>query len=116
RPMERERFRSGEQLWLCGREVTFVAYSSHGASGRIGSAVVCRDGGRETRDVPLWILARDQAESVARANAIPAQLASWASDSPTPARTPIFAALCLRRTMSRAHSERDARACVGSPL
>ena len=75
-----ERFRTGERLWLCGREVTFVAYSSYSASGRIGTAVVHRDGGGETRDVPLWILARDQAESVARANAIPAQLASWAAD------------------------------------
>jgi hypothetical protein len=71
-------FRKGERLWLCGREVTFVDYFGHGSEPRIGSAVVRRAG--ETRNVPLWILARDQAESIARANAIPSQLTGWAAD------------------------------------
>ena len=76
--MENREFRSGERLWLCGREVTFVEY--HGfeyqrrVAPRIGAAVVRRDGEAETRRVPLWILARERAESVARANAVPTQL------------------------------------------
>jgi hypothetical protein len=78
--MPRGGFRTGERLWLCGRQVTFVDYRSQSSEARIGSAVVRRDGESGTRDVPLWILARDRAESVARANAIPTQLMSWASD------------------------------------
>jgi hypothetical protein len=37
-------------------------------------------GERELREVPLWLLARDQAESVTRANAIPIQLEAWDID------------------------------------
>jgi hypothetical protein len=73
-------FRQGERLWLCGREVTFLDYRRRGSAPRIGSAVVRRDGEVDTKDVPLWMLARDEAESVARANAIPIQLTSWESD------------------------------------
>jgi hypothetical protein len=78
--MAREGFRQRERLWLCGREVTVVDYRRHGSAPRIGSALVRRDGEVDTKDVPLWMLARDEAESVARANAIPIQLTGWESD------------------------------------
>ena len=82
--MDNREFRNGERLWLCGHEVTFVEYRlfeyQRTAAPRIGAAVIRRDGEDETRDVPLWILARDRAESVARANAVPTQLVSWATD------------------------------------
>jgi hypothetical protein len=77
-------FRSGETLWLVGREVTFLAYRrfeySRADLPRIGAAVVQRPDEAETREVPLWLLARDQAESVTRANAIPIQLKGWDID------------------------------------
>jgi len=77
-------FRSGETVWVAGREVTFVDYRRfeyvRARVPRMGAAVVRRPGEDGTRDVPLWLLARDQAESVARANAIPFQLAAWDID------------------------------------
>jgi hypothetical protein len=82
--MDRNEFQRGERLWLCGREVTFVDYRrfeyQDARAPRIGAAVVQRDGEIETRDTPLWLLARDCAESVSRANAIPIQLMSWDRD------------------------------------
>jgi hypothetical protein len=82
--MEKTEFRRGERLWLCGREVTFVEYRrfeyQRSRAPRIGAAVVQRDGEAETRDAPLWLLARDCAESVSRANAIPIQLMRWDLD------------------------------------
>lgn len=79
--MENRAFSTGERLWLCGREVTFVRYHDAGhprpAGPRIGAAVIVRDGELETRDVPLWILARDRAESVSRANSLPTRLGGW---------------------------------------
>jgi hypothetical protein len=77
-------FHSGERLWLVGREVTFLAYRrfehARATAPRIGAAVVQGPGEEETREVPLWLLARDQAESVSRANAIPIQLKGWDID------------------------------------
>lgn len=77
-------FRNGERVWLVGREVTFLAYRrfeySRAEVPRIGAAVVKSAGEAEPREVPLWLLARDQAESVSRANAIPIQLQSWDID------------------------------------
>jgi hypothetical protein len=55
---------------LSGREVTFVEYRRY-ATTRIGAAVVRRADELETRVVPLWKLARDRAESLARASAVP---------------------------------------------
>jgi hypothetical protein len=81
--VENREFRKGERVWLGGREVTFVAYSRfeyQRTASRIGAAVVHRDGEDGTREVPLWMLARDRAESVARANAIPITLTNWESD------------------------------------
>ena len=46
----------------------------------IGAVVVQGPGERELREVPLWLLARNQAESVSRANAIPIQLEAWDID------------------------------------
>jgi hypothetical protein len=79
--MEGREFHPGERLWLCGREVTFVdfypfEYQRTPGTG-IGAAVVQRDGESRTRDVPLWILARDRDESVSRANAVPSQLIDY---------------------------------------
>ena len=73
-------FRQGEKLWLVGREVTFVDYQAASPEWRIGAAVVQRPGEPELCAVPLWLLARDQAESVTRANAIPMQLESFDLD------------------------------------
>ena len=71
-------------MWLVGREVTFVDYTAFTprslTAPRIGSAVVKRAGETETHEVPLWLLARDEAESLTRANAIPLQLKSWDID------------------------------------
>ena len=78
--MARGGFKQGEQLRLWGREVTFLDYHRRGSEPRIGSALIRRDGEVDTRDVPLWMLARDPAESVARANAVPIQLSGWESD------------------------------------
>jgi hypothetical protein len=69
--MEDDRFQAGEQLWLRGRRVTFVDYHRYAAH-RIGVAVVRRQNEQEVRVVPLWKLARDRAESLARAHAMPA--------------------------------------------
>ena len=78
------RFRSGEKVWLAGHEVTFVDYRhfecARATVPRIGAAIVKRSGEPGTRDVPLWLLARDEAESIARANAIPIQLTAWDPD------------------------------------
>jgi hypothetical protein len=65
-------FSRGEQVWLGGREVTFLEYHRYAGS-RIGAAVVRRKDARQTRVVALWKLARDRAESVARANAMPSR-------------------------------------------
>jgi hypothetical protein len=77
-------FQSGEKLWLVGREVTFLAYRQfeypQPTAPRVGAAVVRGLGEAETREVPLWLLARDRAESVSRANAIPIQLREWDID------------------------------------
>ena len=77
-------FHQGEKLWLVGREVTFVDYRLSRSGRRlgplIGAVVVQGPGERELREVPLWLLARDQAESVSRANAIPIQLEAWVFD------------------------------------
>jgi hypothetical protein len=77
-------FSQGEKLWLVGREVTFVDYSLAKSERRIGPligrVVVQRPGERELCGVPLWLLARDEAESVLRANAIPIQLETWDID------------------------------------
>jgi hypothetical protein len=86
--MEHREFRRGEQLWLNGREVTFMEYHRFEyhrsvAAPRIGAAVVRRHDEIETRVVPLWKLTRDRAESLARANAIPAQLTGWERPAPT---------------------------------
>ena len=74
-------FHPGERLWLCGREVTFVAFSpfeyQRSARAALGAAVIRHDGERHTRDVPLSILARDRDESVVRASAIPAELTRY---------------------------------------
>jgi len=80
--METNEFRRGEKLWLGGREVTFVEYHPFGyrqsdGPPSIGAAVVRRQNETETRVVALWRLARDRAESVARANAIPTQITGW---------------------------------------
>jgi hypothetical protein len=69
--MEEQKFRSGEQLWLHGERVTFVDYHDY-ASHRVGAAMVRRQDDTTVRVVPLWKLARDPAESLARANAIAA--------------------------------------------
>jgi hypothetical protein len=69
--MEEEGFGAGEQLWLRGQQVIFVEYHRYAAY-RIGAAVVRRPNETTTRVVPLWKLARDRTESLARANAIPA--------------------------------------------
>ena len=73
-------FRRGEKLWLVGHEVTFVDYRFPRLEQRLGAAVVQRPGEGELCEVPLWLLARDEAESVARANAIPIQLETWDID------------------------------------
>ena len=77
-------FSSGEKVWVAGREVTFVDYRRfeylQATEPRTGAAVVQRPGEDRTRDVPLWLLARDHAESVARANAIPLRLTAWDID------------------------------------
>jgi hypothetical protein len=77
-------FHSGEKLWLVGCEVTFLAYRQfehpRPTAPRVGAAVVRRLGEAETREVPLWLLARDQAESVSRASTIPLQLRDWDID------------------------------------
>jgi len=67
--MDAEEFRPGEQVWLKGRQVTFVECSLHGS--RFGAAVVRRENEAVTRVVPLWKLARNRAESLAREYAIP---------------------------------------------
>jgi hypothetical protein len=75
--MENGAFLRGEKLWLWGREVTFLRYQSleyPGTGPGIAEAVVQRAGEIGTRNVPVWILARDQAESFSRASAIPEQL------------------------------------------
>jgi hypothetical protein len=69
--MEDKGFRAGERLWLRGQQVIFVEYHRYAAN-RIGAAVVRRHNETTTRVVPLWKLARDRAESLARQNAIPA--------------------------------------------
>jgi hypothetical protein len=69
--MEDDRFHAGEQLWLRGQRVTFVDYHRYAAH-RVSAAVVRRHSEKEVRVVPLWKLARDRGESLARANAIPA--------------------------------------------
>ncbi len=71
--MEDKDFRAGEQLWLRGQQVIFVEYH-HYAAHRIGAAVVRRPNETMSRVVPLWKLARDRSESLARANAIPARI------------------------------------------
>jgi hypothetical protein len=53
--------------------VIFLDYHRSAAS-RVGAAVVRRLNEQGARVVPLWKLARDRAESIARSNAIPAQL------------------------------------------
>jgi hypothetical protein len=68
-----EVFGKGEELWLGGRKVIFLEYH-RSASPRVGAAVVRRLNEEGARVVPLWKLARDRAESIARTNAIPAQL------------------------------------------
>lgn len=76
-------FHQGEKLWLVGREVTFVDYRLSRSRQRIGplvAVVVQRSGEDEPSEVPLWLLARDEAESVSRANAIPIQLQAWDID------------------------------------
>ena len=77
-------FRSGELVWLVGRPVTFVAYHKfhqpQSTAPRVGAAVVQAPGETSAREVPLWLLARDQEESVSRANAIPIQLKGWDID------------------------------------
>ena len=73
-------FHQGEKLWLVGCEVTFVDYRVARPEWRIGAAVVQRPGEHEVCKVPLWLLARDQAESVTRANAIPIQLKTFDID------------------------------------
>jgi len=66
-------FQRGEKLWLRGEQVIFVEY--HG--NRVGGAVVVRPPDEtSTRVVPAWKLARDRAESIARANAMPSS-ADW---------------------------------------
>ena len=76
--MENGECRRGEKLWLWGREVTFLQYDPpdyrSSAGPGIASAVVQREGEIGTRNVPVWILARDPAESFLRASAIPDQL------------------------------------------
>lgn len=67
--MDQNKFQRGERLWLSGREVTFVEYRRYAAP-RIVAAVVRRADELETRVVPLWKLARDRVESLARANAV----------------------------------------------
>jgi hypothetical protein len=69
--MSAERFERGEHLWLAGRKVIFVDYH-RSAAARIGAAVIRREDEDGSRVVPLWKLARDRAESIARSNAIPA--------------------------------------------
>jgi hypothetical protein len=69
--MSAKPFEHGEELWLAGRKVIFVDYH-RSAAARIGVAVIRRDDEDGTRVVPLWKLARDRAESIARSNAIPA--------------------------------------------
>ena len=66
-------FRRGDELWLGGRKVIFLEYH-RSAAARVGAAVVRRHDEEGARVVPVWKLARDRAESVARSNAIPAQL------------------------------------------
>jgi hypothetical protein len=66
-------FRRGEELWLGGRKVVFLEYH-RSAAARVAAAVVRRHDEEGARVVPLWKLARDRAESIARSNAIPAQL------------------------------------------
>ena len=82
--MGRREFSSGEKVWVAGREVTFVDYRRfeyvRASVPRMGAAMVRRPDEDVTRDVPLWLVARDQAESVARANAIPFQLTAWDID------------------------------------
>jgi hypothetical protein len=77
-------FTNGEKVWVAGCEVTFVDYRhfeyAHAARSGIGAAVVKRPDEAGTREVPLWLLARDEAESVARANAVPIQLDAWNAD------------------------------------
>ena len=78
--MEHGEFLRGERLWLWGREVTFIAYDSieDPINPDVSEAVVRRDGEMETRNVPVWILARDPAESFSRASRIPERLTgSW---------------------------------------
>jgi hypothetical protein len=69
--MEGREFRAGEQLWLRGEHLIFIEYHRY-ADHRIGAAVVRRNTETTARVVPLWKLSRDQAESIARQNAIPA--------------------------------------------
>jgi hypothetical protein len=61
--------------------VTFLDYESvrsqRDLAPRIGGAVVQRPGDAEPCKVPLWLLARDRAESVSRVNAIPLRLNAW---------------------------------------
>ena len=82
--MPRNTFSNGEQVWLAGRRVTFVDYRhfeyADAAAAGIGAAVVQRPGEPGTRAVPLWLIARDEAESVARARAIPIPLNAWDID------------------------------------
>jgi hypothetical protein len=70
-PIEDDRFRAGERVWLRGREVTFIDYHRY-APHRVGAAVVRRDNETQVRVVPLWKLARDRVESLVRAHSIPA--------------------------------------------
>lgn len=69
--MEDGTFQIGEQLWLRGQQVIFVGYQRHAAH-RIGVAAVRRPNETTARVVPLWKLAKDRAESLARQNAMPA--------------------------------------------
>ena len=77
-------YQRGEKLWLVGREVTFLSYRQfehpQPVAPRVGAAVVRGVGEAETREVPLWLLARDRDESVSRANAIPLPLREWDID------------------------------------
>ena len=65
-------FRRGEKLWLSGEQVVFVEHHAN----RIGGAVVRRPNATSARVVPVWKLARDRPESIARANAVPTS-ADW---------------------------------------
>ena len=65
-------FRRGEKLWLSGKQVIFVEYHAN----RVGGAVVRRPDETSARVVPVWKLAHDQAESIARANTVPTS-ADW---------------------------------------